>query len=284
MKYRDDHQAALERAAQLEEELKRARADIVDSRDRVAELEKLLAAAPVRDDFEANLAKRRSASANALKLGRVSDRHLGPPPRSIPIVFVITELLDWRWKYLMLAGLVFVASQELRAPPRIAFICGTALLVLCVVMRLASAWRKLSVLRWGMPVEVYKTESCAPWWDDWGGTTTYRGIYWPRALGWRVESVQTFGKYWKTVFYRTDSGFTGSVKIVGHEWISEAEGGIILAHSKIPQRAYGVVAYPYRLRRDAGQWLSSLRISNVVSILFTCALTTAWVMSLLRLR
>jgi len=140
-----------------------------DPDDRVAELEREPAAA------KAAAAHREPATA-------AGGNDLAPPPRRVPVSFLLTEALPFRWWYvwtLLMVGAVPIAVWF--GYPKAFALAAVLTLVGIYAVHLRSAMKRIALLRWGVVANVVGTELISEA-TYYSGTTWYN-VFLPVAHG-----------------------------------------------------------------------------------------------------
>jgi hypothetical protein len=251
-----------------------------DPEDRIAELERQLAeakAASWRDLSGGN----RDQLLNAFGYRQYSPSEPSEPsgaalanaPRRVPFLFLLAELLPFRWWYLFAMFIVAI-------PPIIVWIMEpqlvlpAAILVLVAIYAIHTrgAFTRIALLKWGQAATVTGSELLSQ--ATYYGGVTYYNVVLPVARGWKVTRPVWSGPKTKTrVRYRLD-GHQGELTVGGREYID----GVILADQRKPERALCVTSFPYDLDRDdSGNWSGRLRIRLVIGMLCWLLIMIGWV-------
>lgn len=247
----------IELTGRLEVETERIRA----ARDRLAESVQLLS--------------RRAGGETVDTSGRLSR-----PPRDVPAVYLLAELLPFRWFYVWVLGMwatvvgpgIVAALSGIfgeRILPSAIPSVGLVVLVGLGGYHARTAIRRLGILRWGRVATVIRSSSTE------SDTTSYSSMPVPCAVGWVVDrSSYTGYEYTNTIEYATDEGERGTCKFKGREYA----GGHVLYDTRKPSVALPVEDFAYDLEPNAqGRWPGMLRIGLWVSMLATAVIVSGWI-------
>ena len=225
-----------------------------DPDQRVADLERQLAEAK-------SAARRARASGASAKLARsaepakAADTSLAPPPREVPMVFRLAELLPFRWWYVWTLFMVAVAPIALWIELPMAFAAVAVLTLMGIyVAQLWGARIRIGLLKWSRVATVTDTETLSR--ATYYSATTWYNVYLPVAHGWTVTRQRWSGPNTKTGVRYTLDGHRGNLVVRGREYVD----GVILADERNPARARCVTSFAYDLDRDErGNWVGKLR-------------------------
>lgn len=173
---------------------------------------------------------------------------LAEPPRRIPAVFGLAELLPFRWRYVWLPSLIGIAPIALWMSARLVFpMVAVFTMAAIYAFNLWGASKRFALLRWGQVADVTGSEIISE--GTYYSGTTYSGVRLPVARGWRVQRPWYSGPNTKTRIRDTLNGTQGELRVSGCEYID----GVVLADSRNPARGLCVTSFPYDLDRD--EWL-----------------------------
>lgn len=235
-----------------------------DPEERIARLERELAE------------MKRAQSGREIKRGwvnRPAADDLAVPPRRVPTLFLLAELLPFRWWYIWALFMVAIAPialwisyRSLMAPVAIVTI------VVMYAVQLRGTAKRVALLKWGRQATVSGTETLSR-------GTYYSGTTWsnaplPIAHGWKVTRPLYSGPSTKTRINYTLDGARGSIVVRGREYID----GVVLADQRNPQHALCVTAFPYDLDRDTdGNWVGKLRPRLVLGMAVWSLILVVWI-------
>lgn len=197
---------------------------------------------------------------------------LAPPPRAIPTVFRLAELLPFRWWYVGTLFIVAVAPSALWLQLPRAF-AAVALVTLGGIygVQMYSARTRIALLKWGRVATVTGTEKLSRA-SYYSGTTWYN-VYLPMAHGWTVTRQQWSGPNSKTAVHYSLDGRAGDLVVRGREYTD----GVILADDRDPARARCVTSFAYDLDRDdTGNWVATLRPRLRTGMVCWLAIVIGW--------
>lgn len=249
-----------------------------DPEDRIAELERQLrearaAARRADSGLGADLPPLNSFGYETYSMPDPDGAALAPAPRKVPFLFLLTELLPFRWWYLFAMFMVAIPPiiVWIMAPQ---FVLPAAILVLLTIygIHARGALTRIALLKWGQAATVTGSELLSQ--ATYYGGVTYYNVVLPVARGWTVTRPLWSGPKTKTrVRYRLD-GYQGEITVGGREYIN----GVVLADQRKPERALCVTSFPYDLDRDAsGNWTGRLRIRLAVGMLCWLLVVIGWV-------
>lgn len=276
----DSPEDAEKRIADLEHQL--------DQQRRIAELERQLAQARAEpppgatganvDDLLGALSGLRLGSGGGRFSGAAFpprtpvDTRLSAAPRRVPLLFLLAELLPFRWWYLTAMFLVAVPGAIAWATtPALTLPVAALTLVLIYAWQLVGTRTRLQLLKWGQVATVTGAEIASRA-SYYGGVTWYNAPL-PVASGWRVTRPLWSGPSTKTDIRYALNGYQGELRVRGREYVD----GVILADQRHPDRARCVTYFPYDLDRDdTGDWVGRLRPRLVVGMVIWLVVVLGW--------
>jgi hypothetical protein len=231
-----------------------------DPEDRVNELERELAQARAE---AAHQHQHRAAPA---------DGRLAAAPRRVPAVFLLAELLPFRWWYIWGLFMIAVAPIALWGAFPLAFtITALAAVVAIYGYQLYGATQRLALLKWGEVATVNGGDTLSR--GTYYSGTTYYNAYLPVASGWTVERPRYSGPSTKTKVSYQLGDYSGEIIVRGREYTD----GVVLADPRKPSRARCVTAFAYNLDRDeSGNWIGHLRPRLVVGMVAWLVVLVGW--------
>lgn len=250
------------RINELERQLNQARAEPPPSPDD-AGIDDLLSSLRT---FGRSSAGRTPSAANPV------DTRLSPAPRSVPVRFVLAEVLPFRWWYLTVLFIVAVPAAIVWATmPAAALPAAILTVVFIYAWQLVGTRTRLRLLRWGRVATVTGTEIASRA-SYYGGLTWYNAPL-PVADGWRVTRPLWSGPSTTTTVRYTLSDYQGELSLRGREY----RDGVILADQRHPDRARCVTFFPYDLDRDdSGNWIGRLRPRLVLGMVVWLTIPIGW--------
>jgi Protein of unknown function (DUF3060) len=197
---------------------------------------------------------------------------LVPPPRRVPVTFLLAEALPFRWWYVWALFMVAVVPIAVWYGYPTAFAAAAVLtLVAIYAAQLSSSRKRIALLRWGVVATVVDSEVVSE--ATYYSGTTWSNSFLPVAHGWSVTRQRWTGPGTKTrVRYEVD-GYRGDLVLKGREYTD----GVILADQRRPSRALCVTAFAYDLDRDeSGSWTGALRTRLKVGMVVWLLIAAAW--------
>jgi hypothetical protein len=182
------------------------------------------------------------------------DTRLAEPPRRIPAVFYLAELLPFRWWYGFALFMVGGAAIALwMAVPLVFSVVAVLTLLGIYAFSFRGAAKRFALLKWGQVATVTDSQIISQ--GTYYSGTTYSNMRLPVARGWTVQRPWYSGPSTKTRIRYTLNGSPGELVVKGREYID----GVVLADSRSPARALCVTSFPYDLDRDeSGNWIGNL--------------------------
>ena len=184
-----------------------------------------------------------------------SAQRLAPPPRRVPGMFWLAELLPFRWRYLWTLLVVALAPAALWIRLPAAFAAAAVLTLAGIyAVQLRGTRIRTGLLRHGRVATVTGSEKLSRT-GSFTGTTRYN-VRLPVAHGWTVTRQRWTGPSTRTAVRYELDGRPGELVVRGREYVD----GVILADQRDPARARCVSSFAYDLDRDDnGDWVGRLR-------------------------
>jgi hypothetical protein len=207
-----------------------------------------------------------------------SDARLAPAPRSVPLGFRLV-VLPWSWWTLFALLMITTAPIALW----ITFPPSGAVAAVVAAVAVLGFWlrkdaRRLSLLRWGEVATVVSADLASV--GTYYSGVTYQNVRLPQAHGWEVTRQWYSGPGTTTKITYELRGTRGELVLHGLPY----DNGVILAHSKHPERALCVSSFPYELHRGAdGNWASALPTRSLVGAIAMFVALAAWTAAMILL-
>jgi hypothetical protein len=196
---------------------------------------------------------------------------LAPAPRSVPLAF---RLIVFPWSWWTAFALFMVATAPIALwifVPLAGAIVGPLTLVVVIVLRLRREHLQLGLLKWGVPATVTGAEVLGT--GTYYSGTTYQNVRMAQAHGWHVTREWYSGPGTRTRINYQVNGTSGQLVMHGLPY----DGGVILAHSKHPERALCVSSFAYDLARDpSGNWVGDVAGRVVFGAVAMAVFLLAW--------
>jgi hypothetical protein len=203
------------------------------------------------------------------------DTRLALAPRRIPAVFLLVDMLRFRFWYVWAMFMVAVAPISLWISVPAAFAAAAvSTLVAIYAVNIVTARTRRELLKWGQVATVTGSEITSQ--GTYYSGTTYSNMIVPVAHGWTVTRSMYSGPKTKTRVRYTLDGYQGELTVRGREYID----GVILADQRNPARALCVTSFPYDLDRDTeGNWVGKLRTAQAIGMVVWVLIVAGWLVA-----
>jgi hypothetical protein len=197
---------------------------------------------------------------------------LSAAPRTVPVSFVVAEVLPFRLRYLWILFFVGAAPIALWiARPLLFGVVGFATVAAIYASRLRATRIRLELLKWGSVATVVDAERIGEM-RSYSGRTWFNG-YAPVARGWSVTRDRASKPDVKTRIRYSLGSYKGELMLTEREYID----GVVLADQRNPATALCVTAFPYDLVVDgSGNWVGTLRRGLKLGMAVWLVVVVAW--------